>query len=260
MKEAPECPDAVTSQRIQRLLFHSEKLAAVGRVSAAIVQQFNDPLQAITNVLGGIHRRGFIHPEDMALVDLAYGEAIKLNKLVRELREFYQPIRGKTDLFDVRLELEKIIAGNRPRLAGKGIVIATEFAKDMPMIHAAAEQLRTVFQSLLDNGIEACGHDGTIRFSTSFDKDRVIVRITDNGCGIDSAILSQLLEPCNTKDPMRWAGCLGLAKSYAIITMHGGSIETAIDPQKGSVLIITLPICNSDSAAITENSAALKRA
>lgn len=255
MKEAPEYTDALTSQQLQRLLFHSEKLAAVGRVSAAVVQQFNDPLQAITNVLGGIHRRGFIDPEDMALVDLAYGEAIKLNKMVRELREFYQPIRGKTDLFDVRLELEKIIAGNRPQLAGKGIVIATEFAEDMPMIHAAAEQLRTVFQSLLDNGIEACGYDGTIRFSTSFDRDRVVVQITDNGCGIDPSVLSQLFEPCNMRDPQKWTGCLGLAKSYAIITMHGGSIETAVDREKGSVFKITLPICNSDHTDIKENSA-----
>ncbi len=259
-KKAPAGADAVTSQQLQRLLFHSEKLAAVGRVSAAIVQQFNDPLQAITNVLGGIHRRGFIDPEDMALVDLAYRETIKLNKMVRELREFYQPIRGKTDLFDVRLELEKIIAGYRPRLAGKGIVIASEFAEDVPMIHAAAEQLRTVFQSLLDNGIEACGHGGTIRLATSFDQDRVVVQITDNGRGIDPSVISQLFDPCNTRDPKKWTGCLGLAKSYAIITMHGGSIETAVDREKGSVFKITLPICNSDNTGITENSAPEKRA
>ncbi|GAB6191622.1 sensor histidine kinase [Desulfocastanea catecholica] len=255
MKEAQEGTDALDSQQLQRLLFHSEKLAAVGRVSAAIVQQFNDPLQAITNVLGGIHRRGYIDPQDMALMDLAYGEAIKLNKMVRELREFYQPIRGKTDLFDVRLELEQIIAGNRAQLAGKGIVIATEFADDMPRIHAAAEQLRTVFQSLLDHGIEACGHDGTIRFSTAFDRDRVVVQITDNGCGIDPAAISHLFEPCNTRDPKKWTGCLGLAKSYAIITMHGGSIETAVDREKGSIFKITLPISNSDHTGITENSA-----
>lgn len=259
MQKSPECTDALASQQLQRLLFQSEKLAAVGRVSAAIVQQFNDPLQAITNVLGGIHRRGFIDPEDMPLVDLAYRESIKLNKMVRELREFYQPIRGKTDLFDVQLELEKIIAGNRPRLAGKGIVIDTEFAKGMPVIHAAAEQLRAVFQSLLDNGIESCGHDGIIRFATSFDQDRVVVQITDNGCGIDPSVISQFFEPCNTRDPKKWTGCLGLAKSYAIITMHGGSIETAVDSEKGSIFKITLPICNSDHAGITENSAPEKK-
>jgi len=260
MNEAPEFTDEPESQQLHRLLFHSEKLAAVGRVSAAIVQKFNDPLQAITNVLGGIHRRGFVDPDDMALVNLAYQETIKLNKMVRELREFYQPIRGKTDLFDVRLELENIIAANKPQLAGKGIVIATDFAENMPMIHAAAEQLRTAFQSLLDNGVEACGQNGRIWFSTSYDKDTIIVRITDNGCGINPSIISQFFEPCNMKDQKKWAGCLGLAKSYAIITMHGGSIETAVDRKKGSVFKITLPIRNSDDAALMENSATEEKA
>jgi signal transduction histidine kinase len=254
MKERSKRADTLASQHLHRLLFHSEKLAAVGRVSAAIVQQFNDPLQAITNVLGGIHRRGCIDSEDMELVDLAYRETIKLNKIVRELREFYLPISGRTDLFDVRLELEQIIAGNRPRLADKGVAITTEFAENMPRIHAAAEQLRTVFQSLLENGLETCGRDGTIRFATSFDKDKVVIRITDNGHGIDPSTLSQLFEPCNVRDTKKWTGCLALAKSYAIITMHGGSIEMAVDAGKGSVLKITLPICNNDHTGITENS------
>ncbi len=255
MNEPPEFTDEVDAQQLHRLLFHSEKLAAVGRVSAAIVQKFNDPLQAITNVLGGIHRRGFVDPDDMTLVNLAYQETIKLNKMVRELREFYQPIRGKTDLFDVRLELENIIAANRAQLADKGIVITTDFAENMPMIHAAAEQLRTAFQSLLANGVEACGLNGRIWLSTSCDKESIIVQITDNGCGIDPSVISHFFEPCNMKDEKKWAGCLGLAKSYDIITMHGGSIETAVDRKKGSIFKITLPIRNSDETALTENSA-----
>jgi signal transduction histidine kinase len=213
-------------QQAHRRLLHNEKFAAVGRVSAAIAQEFNDPLQAITNVLGGIYRRGSLDPEDMPLVDLAYREVTKLNNLVGELREFYQPVHGKTDLFDVRLELEEIIGTNRPRLAGKGITLTTQFAEEMPLLQVVAAQIREVFQTLLDNAVEACGRDDTIHISTFVDQESVVLRIIDSGRGIDQSVHAQLFEPFNSSKPKKSAKGLRLAKAQAMITMHGGTIES----------------------------------
>lgn len=251
----PLCPDVerrtpTVIEKAQARKRHqtNERLAAVSRVSAAIAQQFNDPLQALTNVLGGIHRRGRLDQEDMPLVNLAFQEVQKLNHLARELREFYQPTLGKTDLFNIQLELEKIIAKNRQKLDEKGILLTTDFAENLPLIHAVAGQITDVFQELLDNAVLACEADDTIHIATALEEDMVVIRIEDSGCGIDPDILSQLFEPFGTgrtKDAKR---DLSMAISYANITLHGGTIEVEVKDGKLTIFKIILPGQPSDNS------------
>ena len=233
--------DREIAQARQRHLTN-ERLAAVSRVSAALAQKFNDPLQAITNVLGGIHRRGCLEKEDMPLIDLAYQEIKKLNELARDLREFYQPTLGKTDLYCIQKELENIINRNRQTLSDKGIVLTTAFDEDIPAIHAVSSQINKVFQELLDSAILACDKDDTILISTILQEDMVVIRIEDSGCGIDPEIISQLFEPFNSVQSKKTTRDLGLAISYAYITLHGGTIEAEIEDGQVTIFKVILPI------------------
>ncbi len=225
-----------------QLFLDSEQLAAIGRVSSAIVQEFNNPLQAITNILVGIHRRGFLEPEDMPLVDLAYHEVIKLNQLVRELREFHQPTRGRTDLFDIRRELEKIIDVNKQQLSDKGIGLVMEFSQDTTLIHAVSEQIKTVFQNLLDIAMEACNRDDTIQLATSADRSALVVQIRYCDHGLDRTLTTQHFEPSNVSKSNKSDKELRLAKGSAILAMHGGTIETIAAPGKGRAFEVRIPI------------------
>ena len=237
-------------ERARKRLLNSEKIAAIGRVSATIIQDFNDPLQAISNVLGGIHRRGTLDSEDMPLVDLAYREAKKLNNLARDLREFYQPIHGKTDLLDMRVELAQVIDSNRSRLSDKGIIITLEFIEEIPLIHAVAGQIKKMFQELLDNIIVFCGRDDTIRITMYVENDVLVLQVDDGGCGICRSVIAPLFEPLSNFKSRKSTEGLGLATSYAIITMHGGTIETEADHGNSSVFKIKLPI---QTAAIKDS-------
>lgn len=242
-------PTVIEKAQARRRHQTNERIAAVSRVSAAIAQQFNDPLQAITNVLGGIHRRGSLDQEDMPLVDLAYQEVKKLNQLARELREFYQPTLGKTDLFSIKDELEKIIEDNRQQLTEKGILLTTDFAENVPLIHAVAEQIKNVFQELLGNAILACEEDDTIHISTRLEDDTVVVRIQDSGCGIDPDILSQLFEPFGTGRTRNAKRDLTLAISYANITLHGGTIEVEVEDGVLTIFKVILPAHPQDNSS-----------
>jgi signal transduction histidine kinase len=228
-----------------QLFLNSEQLTAIDRVSSAIIQEFNNPLQAITNILVGIHRRGFLEPEDMPLVDLAYHEVIKLNQLVRELREFHQPTCGRTDLFDTQRELAKLIDLNKQRLSDAGISIITEFAQDTPLIHAVSDQIRTVFQSLLDIAMEACNRDDSIHLSTSVDKSAIVLQIRRYDCSIDQTVAMQHFEPLNTSISNTSDQELRLAKGCAIITMHGGTIEADVYQGKGTAFKVRIPTNSS---------------
>lgn len=244
LEEQIERRSTELEQARQRLL-NSEKIAAVGRVSATILQEFNNPLQAISNVLGGIHRRGSLEPEDMPLVDLAYRETLKLTELVKNLREFYQPIHGKTDLLNMQAELENIINQNKLRLSDNGIIITTEFAENLPLIHAVAVQIKKMLQELLDAVIMVCDQHTTIKISAYVEGDTLILQIEDSGCGINQYMMSQIHEPINIPKAKKSLKEVGLATSYAIITMHGGTIETEGEHENGSVLKVMLPVHNS---------------
>lgn len=244
LEEQVERRSSELDQARQRLL-NSEKIAAIGRVSATILQEFNNPLQAISNVLGGIHRRGSLDPEDMPLVDLAYGETLKLTELVKNLREFYQPIHGKTDLLNIQAELENIIKLNKQRLSDKGIIITTAFAANLPLIHAVAVQIKKMLQELLDAVIMICDEQTIIRISVYVEGNTLILKIEDSGCGINQYMMSQIHQPLNAPKAKRSLKEAGLATSYAIITMHGGTIETEGDHENTSVLKVMLPVHNS---------------
>ncbi len=224
------------------LVLNSKQLAAIGRVSSAIIQEFNNPLQAITNILAGIHRRGFLEPEDMPLVDLAYQEVIKLNQLVRELREFHQPTHGRTDLFDIGLELRRLIDVNRQRLSDEGISIVTEFFQGTPLIHAVSDQIRIVLQNLLDIAMESCSREDSIHISTSVDKSAITLQIRYCNCTINQAVAAQQPEPVDTPPSHPSEKELRLAKGYAIITMHGGTIDTNVDPEKDTTFKVRFPV------------------
>ncbi len=240
-------------QQVEKQLPHmdqsrliTERLAAIGRVSAAIVQEFNNPLQAITNILAGIHRRGSFDSEDMSLIDLAYHEVIKLNKQVKDLREFYQPIHGKTDLFDMQSELERIIDINRQRLTGEDINITTKYVQNSPLIHAVAEQMRMVLGSQINTVMKACLPHASIEISTSVDEGSLILQIKCSKCDIDQFDISKLFEPFSTPEMKITERELELAKCYAIITLHGGIIKTDIYGEQGTIIKLILPIKNKE--------------
>lgn len=176
------------------------------------------------------------------MIDLAYQEVDKLNQLTRELREFYQPTLGKTDLIDLRTALEKIIDKNRQMLSEKGVTITTTFGENIPPIHAVAGQINKVFEELLDNAVQACDKDDTIHLSTSRREDMVVVRIKDSGCGIDPGIISQLFEPFSPAYSKKSTRDLGLAVSYAYISLHGGTIEAEIEDDRVTIFKVILPI------------------
>lgn len=223
-------------------LLSLERTATISRVFAVIAQQFNDPLQAITNVLGGIHRRGFLEQEDMSLINLANQEVKKLNLLALQLREFYQPTLGKTDLFDINIQLERIIGKNTQKILRKDITISSVFGDNIPPIHAVTDQVNKVFQDLLDTVVQDCGKKGSILVATMLEEDMVLVRIENSRCGIPVETISQAFEPFNMALSNKTSQDLNLAISYAYITLHGGGIEMIFDDGRVTTFKVSLPI------------------
>lgn len=224
-------------------LLHVEKLSAVGRLSASIAHEVNNPLFGIRNVLGGIKKRAPLEKIDKELVLMALQECDRIKFLVQGLKDFNRPTEGIWESTDVHEPLNSILLLLKKEFKNKKIKIEKHFTADIPPIRAVADQIKQVLLNLLNNAADAMPDSGgTITITTGGSDDMVTVRIRDTGSGIKPEDLDRIFEPFFTTKPAVKGTGLGLPVSYGIIKRHGGRIEVDSAPGEGSAFTVFLPI------------------
>ncbi len=228
-------------QESQQHVLHTEKLAAIGRLSASIAHEFNNPMQGIVSVLSGIAKRAVLEKEDVDLLHSALNECKRITQLVRSLQDFNRPSSGKKEPVDLQKATETLLLLCKNDCKNRNINIVTDFGKDIPYVMAVSDQIKQVILNLLTNAADACPGGGTIYISTRPDGDAVRMEIRDTGVGISPDNISQIFEPFfSTKPEVKGTG-LGLSVSYGIIKNHNGSLEVKSEPGKGATFTIILP-------------------
>jgi len=146
-------------------------------------------------------------------------------------------------------------SGNRPQ-----IEVIKEYGK-LPAITCYASQLNQVFMNLLSNGIDALDnkpaprvikiHTEMVQKSQSADdnghkqqpSDFAVIRIADNGAGINADIIPQIFDPFFTTKPVGRGTGLGLSISHEIIVeKHQGQLQCISNPGQGTEFIVEIPI------------------
>ncbi len=224
-------------------LKHSEKLANMGQISAGIAHELNNPLGVITmysNIL-----LDELPEDDEKRVDaeLIVKQAERCKKIVSGLLNFARKNRIKVQELDIVDFLNNslssiVIPGN--------VKITVDSALDDPWTMIDPDQMLQVFTNLYKNAIEAMPDGGELKISVDGNDNKVVIRLSDTGCGIPDEHKDKLFTPFfTTKDVGKGTG-LGLPLIYGIIKMHSGKIrvESNADPvagPTGTEFIITLP-------------------
>lgn len=229
----------------QHQLILSERLAALGHLSANVAHEINNPAGIILSRLECMElEAGELNLSDRALKDL---QVIKkhvqsIAKVSRGLLAFSrQPLQevGDVEINGLIAELVDWLAG---QFAKKGIVFSLNLA-ELPPIRGNPEQLQQVFLNILTNARDALPAGGQISVVTSAEERTKTVRIeiADNGIGIPPDNIDRIFEPFfTTKEIGRGTG-LGLAISYGIISEHGGQIRVKSEEGAGTVFTMELP-------------------
>ncbi|MDD2462645.1 MAG: PAS domain S-box protein [Desulfobulbus sp.] len=231
-------------QETQRQYIHAEKFSALGKLSASIAHEFNNPLHAILVILKGLQKRAILEPEDKQLLKAAIGEGERIRSLIRSLQEFNRPSAGKTSLVDVHHALDSILLLCKSDFKKKRITVERHYAKDFPRIVAISDQIKQVFLNLFNNAADACQSQrkSRITITTREEQDMVAIAIADTGCGIEPENLESIFEPFyTTKAAVKGTG-LGLPVCHGIITNHGGTITVESHPGAGTTFTLRLPI------------------
>jgi PAS domain S-box-containing protein len=230
-------------QETQRQYLHAEKLSAIGKLSASIAHEFNNPLQGILSILKGLKKRAILEDEDRELLDAAIAESDRIKELIRSLQDFNRPSSGRILAMDVHKTIESLLLLHKSDMNSKRITVVRDYAPRLPQIFVVPDQIKQVLLNLLTNAVDACIQPGgVITISTRQEDDQVAVAIKDTGIGIQPENMERIFQPFYTTKPTVKGTGLGLSVSYGIVKNHQGEIRVQSRPGEGATFTVLLPI------------------
>ncbi len=232
----------------QEQLLQSEKLAAMGRLTSQIAHELNNPLYGIMNTLELLKTE--ISPDNRRrkILEMALSETVRLSDLLRKMLSFSKPDQEEKHPVDINSILDEILLLHEKQLKENDITITSKLTEDLELVNASKNQLRQVFLNMVANARDAMPNGGTFTVTTSGDRDKVTVELSDTGVGIRQENIDKIFDSFfTTKGEVKGVG-LGLSVCYGFIKDHGGDIAVKSREGVGTTFIITLPVHVSDSA------------
>ncbi len=227
-------------------LLHSEKLSAIGKLTASFAHEFNNPLYGVQNVLEEIKEDVPMKDSEKHLVDIALSESRRMASLIEKLKSFNRPTTNEFAVHDIHKIINDMALLQKKSFLNSNINLSLNFGKNIPDLSVIPDQLKQVILNILQNSQDAMGETGgSIEISTRSNKDNVEICVEDSGTGISEDNKTKIFEPFFTTKPGIKGTGLGLSVSHGIIKSHGGSISVDSKPGLGTKIIITLPINNN---------------
>jgi len=233
---------------LQERRLQSQKLAALGELSAGIAHEINNPLAIIRqeaewmqhllkkDTLGANEveeLRGCIHQ--------VVQEVERCTQIIRNVLDFARQREPVVQAVDVNRIVEDMTMLVEKEARNNNITIERRYDPELPLIDSDAPGLRQVVLNILSNAFQAIGKDGTITIITRSGANDLEIVIQDTGNGIPAENLGKIFVPFfSTKPPGKGTG-LGLSISHGLIQQLGGGIRVTSTVGLGTTFIITLP-------------------
>jgi two-component system, NtrC family, sensor kinase len=238
-------------EETQVQLLQAEKIASLGRLSAGVAHEINNPLAGILIYAELLERQmqdGVFDREYLAEI---INQTLRCQQIVTRLLEFSRQSLGQKTYFDLNEIILRCLDLLSHQAIFHNIKIKTDLDPELPQIMGDPGQLQQVVTNLLLNAADAMQGHGQITAATrpAPGGDGVILTFTDTGCGIPPEIQDKIFEPFfTTKAPGKGTG-LGLSIVYSVIQRHGGAIEVDSAPDAGTTFTIRLPLETRPEAA-----------
>lgn len=158
--------------------------------------------------------------------------ATRIHELVAAVKRFtFMDSRGGPEAVDVESGLRDTVRVVAAEARAKGASISLDFEPGLPKVHASGAELNQVWLNLIDNALDAIPESGHVRVEARRDRDRVVVRVIDDGPGIPEDVLPRIWDPFFTTKPPGQGTGLGLDLTLRLIRRYGGDI--GVDSRPG---------------------------
>ncbi len=238
----------------QLALVQSEKMAAVGTLSAGLAHEVKNPLSAVLGY-AQLSKRKLSQP-DVVLKHLntIESETRRCNEIISNLMQFSRQEKGEFTDVTINEVVEKSVGIVDHQLGLNDVHVNMQLAPDIPEIIGNPNQLQQVLMNLAINAQQAMAPDGgTVDIVTYCDDDKVYISVSDTGPGISEEVAKKIFEPFYTTKAAGEGTGLGLSVTYGIIQDHKGDIRVERADSGGARFVIELPlhITRESAAAVS---------
>jgi signal transduction histidine kinase/putative methionine-R-sulfoxide reductase with GAF domain len=239
--------DITHAKRLEQQMLLTERLTTAGRLAAGVAHELNNPLATIAGCAESLLARTREGTPGEAIEDFRHylslieEEAYRCKEITGSLLQFVREPGGRRAPTDLNALVGKTLEllSRQSRFADRRMV--TELRPDLPLVTVNEGQMRQVFLGLAANALEAMGPDGTLTVRSRPTRDEIEIEFEDEGPGIPDETLARIFEPFFTTKPPGQGTGLGLAIAQGIVTDHGGRLQVASWPGKGSTFRVVLP-------------------
>lgn len=235
-------------------VLHDDKMTSLGKLSASVVHELNNPLTGILNFIKLMQRlldKASRGEEDLSqlstYLNLVYNETSRVSKTVSNLLAFSRKTAQEFRLVNLNALLSETISLTEYQMRLQDIKVERRLAADLLLVTADQGQLKQAFLNLLLNAIDAMPKGGTLTLSTRNARQRsVVIQVADTGVGIPKEYFSNIFEPFYTTKKAGYGVGLGLSVVYGIIRDHKGSIKVDSTVGQGTVFTVRLPAVKAE--------------
>jgi signal transduction histidine kinase len=266
--------DVTLERTYEQQIQQADKLASLGQLVSGVGHEINNPnqfirgnvkivKQALEDMLPIVDAYYQDHPDlkiarlkysffkdhIMTLVDdMAHGSE-RIKGIVDGLRSFARKDEGLlNDFVDLN-----ILIGSTTRLVQnevhKRASIELELAPNLPVFTGNSQKIAQVLINLIVNAAQAIPDDvrGEVRVSTRFENEQVVLRVQDNGKGMDAKTRKQIFDPFFTTKRTKGGTGLGLAICFRIVEEHGGTIGVTSKLNHGTTFTVSIPVHRAEA-------------
>ncbi len=226
---------------IERQMMETEKLAALGQLSAGIAHEINNPIGGIQLCFNNLVYTEMDEKTRQQHIEVVNSGLNRIQTIVKQLLEFSRNSPLSRALTPINTLVENVLKISKYTISKKGISLVKDLSSDMPEVMVDSNKMEQVLLNIIINAIQAMDEGGTLTIRTWHNEGMCNVSISDTGKGIPDDILTRIFDPFFTTKEVGKGTGLGLTVSKAIVEQHGGTIEVETS-DRGTTFTVKIPV------------------
>lgn len=217
----------------------SERLYAIGQLSAGLAHEIRNPLASIAGATGILQRNQASPERQSECLEIINRECQRLTRLLTNFLDFARPRDPQYQRVDVASILDPVLELASHAIDRRPITLRKQIASGVSAIECDPEQLKQVLLNLMINAIQAMPQGGEVVVSALSRNGKAVIEVMDQGYGIEAEHMERIFDPFFTTKESGTG--LGLSVAHQIIGQHGGILTAVKNAGRGMTFRVTLP-------------------